>query len=1100
MFKSYKPVSLMLLSGALVFSGSLHAELSPSKPGTQIAQQQGKVSGTIVDYMGPVTGASVVVKGTTNGNITDFDGKFTLENVPNGATIQISYIGYITQELKYTGQSSLNITLEEDTQKLNEVVVTALGMSREKKALGYAMTEISGEEIAKINVVNPISGLQGKVAGVQINMGAGGPQSASRILIRGNTSLGVNNQPIFVIDGVIIDNNVTNSAEWGSQMDFGNDIKNLNPDDFESVSVLKGAAATALYGSRAANGIVLITTKKGKQGEGIGVTVSQSMTWDKVYGFPDIQHKFGPGETTVWGLNDDGSINRNAGTVTQNFGPAFDGLEYIQGGQKMIYADQKNNIKQMYQTGKYMNTNVAVQGGGEKGTFRLSYSHLKSNGTTFNNDYSRNSLNFNGTRDISKILSAEFGATWVHSDSKNPTYQGGGKSPIYDFMYSVPRTYNTAYWLQNYKNAKGDGANTEDPIEYSRTIWEYLENNYTQVEDNFRGYAKLKFKLTDWLSLNLMGDINKLYSTNERKILATGTSNYDGSEYRIDKNDKDQYKLTAMLSASKTFGDFGVNGSAAVEQWDSKTSYFKSNTNGGLRIPGVFDITNSVKQATSSMRLNTQSKRINSVFAFVNLDWRSQVFLDITGRNDWASSLIYTDGTGNVSYFYPSISSSWIVTQSLRDQLPSAISFAKIRASYAIVGKDTDPYLTSIGYYKLNDDPTTYVNPLDGNEYPWYVFDANELRNLNFKPERQHALEAGLEMKFINNRIGFDLAVYKTNTKNQIIALSQANETGMQKRWVNAGNIQNSGIEFAVNAVPFETKDWRWDVNVNVTHNKNKIISLIEGLDKYEIEGGGMDMTAYATVGGAYGDIYTAYTFARNDNGEKILNSAGAWKRSGVTEKVGSIQPKLLGGMSTTVAYKDFSLGVVLDARFGGDIVSGSLNYGSYSGTLKSTLYGRTQEYGGLERKLEDGRTVYDGMIPDGVFEQGVTQNGVDVSGMTYQEAYDRGLVQPVSAYNYYNNLYSWGTGIREAAVRELSWVALREISFRWTLPRKWVNQAFMQSVNVGLVARNLGYLYNSLPDNIHPEGLASNRSSDFVERGGSAYTRSFGFNINVAF
>lgn len=1098
MLKFFKPVSLLLFTAALCSSGNIYAVNNTAKGNAAITQQKKKVTGIVEDALGPVTGASVVVKGSTNGTITDMDGKFSLD-VSNGETIAISFIGYVTKEVKYMGQTSLAVTLTEDSQKLDEVVVTALGMSRAKKALGYAMTEISGDDIAKINVVNPINGLQGKVAGVQINMGASGPQSANRILIRGNTSLGTNNQPIFVIDGVIIDNTVTESTEWGAQMDFGNDIKNLNSDDFESVSVLKGAAATALYGSRAANGVVLITTKKGKENSGIGVTLSHSMTWDKVYGFPDMQHRYGPGESSLWDLNADGTDNRST-TTTQNFGPAFDGLSYKQSGKEWKYMDQQNNIDQMYQTGKYMNTNVAVAGGDEKGTFRLSYSHLKSNGTTFNNDYGRNSFSINATRNISKMLKAEVGASWVHSDTKNPTYQGGGKSPIYDFVSSVPRTYDTGYWLQNYRNAKGDGANSQDPTSYTKTMWEYLENNYTQDENNIRGNIKLDFNFTEWLSLKLMGDINKLYSVQERKKLATGTENYDGAEYSIIKNDKDQYKLTAMLNAHKKFGDFGVNGSVAVEQWDTRSSYHKSYTQGGLRTPGVFDMTNSVKQAKLDVRLNTDRKRINSIYAFVNLDWKSQVFLDITGRNDWSSALIYPNGTGNISYFYPSASASWILTETLRDQLPEFISFAKLRGSYAIVGNDCSPYLTSIGYYKINTDNNTYLNPSDNVEYPNYVFDSEALRNLDLKPEKQHAVEVGAEMKFLNNRLGFDFAWYKTNTKNQILALSQAKETGMTTRWINAGNIQNSGIELSVNATPIQTKDWSWDVNFNITHNKNKIIELTDGLDKYSIEGGGMDLTAYATVGGSYGDIYTSYTFARNEQGEKILNRDGSWKRSGITEKVGSIQPALLGGFSTTLSYKDFSFGAVIDARFGGDIASGTYNYGSYAGVLEHTLYGRTKENGGLERKTDDGRTVYDGMIPEGVFEKGTVVNGHDVSGMSYADAHKAGYVQPVSAYNYYSNLHSWGTGIREAAILKCSWIALREVSFRWNMPKEWSRKAYLQNVSLGLVARNLGYLYNSLPDNIHPEGLPSNRSSAFVEVGGAAYTRSFGFNVNVAF
>jgi len=1097
--KMKKLLSVLLVVG-LCFSGSIYASGNTKTEGVAIAQQRSKVSGKVDDAFGSIAGASISIKGTTTGTITDLDGNFSLE-VNNGQTIVISFIGYLSKEVVYNGQSTLNITLEEDTQKLDEVVVTALGMSREKKALGYAMTELSGEEIARVNSANPINGLQGKVAGVQINMGSSGPQSSNRIMIRGNSSLGKNNQPIFVIDGTIIDNTMNESTEWGSQQDFGNDIKNLNPDDFESMSVLKGAAATALYGSRAANGVVMITTKKGKAGEGIGVTASHSMTWDDVYKFPSIQNQFGPGVNSAWGLNADGSVNRYT-SETRNFGPAFDGLPYSQGSdsQNFIYAAQKDNLKELYQTGQYMNTNVAVQGGDEKGTFRASYSYLTSNGVTLNNDYKRNSISLNASRNISKRLKADFGIAWVRSDTKNPTAQGGANSPIYDFVYQVPRTYNTSYWRNNYAKADYSGYNEDDPTEYTKKLFNLFENNHEQKEDNIRGNVNLDFMITSWLNLKLMGNMNKLSILREKKYLADGKSNYDGSVYKIEKSDKDQYQITAMLNAHQQFENFGVNGSVAVEQYDTRTSFHNAESQGGLRLPGVYDMTNSVKQAKMDVRLDDKRKRINSIYAFVNLDWKGQVFLDITGRNDWSSSLIYPNGDGNVSYFYPSASASWIATETFRDQLPDFISFAKVRGSYAIVGNDCEPYLTGKGFYKLDTDNNTYINPNDGNEYPKYVFDATELRNLNLKPEKQHAIEFGAEMKFLQNRLGFDFAWYKTNTKNQILALEIPRETGLTKRWINAGDIQNTGIELAVNAVPFQNRDWRWDISANVTKNNNKIIELTDGVEKYEIEGGGMDMKAYASVGGGYADIYTAYAYKRNEKGEILVNPNGTWSRSGEQTKVGNGNPKVLAGLNTSLTYKDFSLSVVMDARFGGQVVSGTYNYGMYSGALEGSLAGRTQEYGGLPRTLSDGRTVYDGMLPEGVFDKGTEINGVDVSGMSYKDAYEKGLVEAISASDYYYNKFSWGTGIREAAVKDISWIALREISFRWNLPRKWATAAYLQNVNVGVSVRNLGYLYNNLPDDIHPEGLSSNRSYEFYESGGAAYSRTYGFNINVTF
>lgn len=484
--KMNKKVGMVLLGMLCVPATAMYGEIIPVGPMSELTQQNGKISGSVVDKMGPVIGASVLVKGTTNGIMTDMDGKFELEGLKNGDVIQISYIGYVTQEIKYTGQSTISVKMEEDSQALDEVVVTALGMSRDKKSLGYAMTELKGEDIAKVNSPNPINGLQGKVAGVQINMGNSGPQSSQRIIIRGNTSLDGNNQPIFVIDGIIIDNEVTKT---GQGQDWGNDLKNLNADDFESMSVLKGAAATALYGSRAANGVILITTKKGQKGSGLGITVSHTQTWEKIYDYPEMQNEYGTGNSPLWALNEDGSENRYV-TAGRSFGPRFDGKTFYVDGQEMVYSAKKDNLKSLYQTGTYRNTNVALQGGSEKSAFRFSYSNLASEGLTFNNEFKRNSFSLNASHDISDRLKAEGGFSYIESSTQNPTIQGGSGSPIYDFMYSVARDYDTDYWLQDkrYISPAGDGYNSQDPYGYSKTLYDYLENKYTQDEMSTRAF------------------------------------------------------------------------------------------------------------------------------------------------------------------------------------------------------------------------------------------------------------------------------------------------------------------------------------------------------------------------------------------------------------------------------------------------------------------------------------------------------------------------------------------------------------------------------------------------------------------------------------
>ncbi|GHT20238.1 SusC/RagA family TonB-linked outer membrane protein [Bacteroidia bacterium] len=1097
-FKNF--ANLLLLSGAFVAGGGANHLRAESPQDAKIA-----VTGVVSDAEGPIIGAGVVEKGNPgNGVATDVDGKYSLRVSPN-ATITVSYLGYATQEVSVNGQTTINVTLLQDAKSLDEVVVTALGMTREKKALGYAITELKGDDIIKSNVVNPINGLQGKVAGVQIDMGSAGPQSSQRILIRGNTSMSGNNQPIFVIDGVIVDNEVTKTGDK-FERDFGNDLKNLNSDDFESVSVLKGAAATALYGSRASNGVILITTKKGKQGDGLGISFSHTEQWEDVYDFPHLQNEFGMGSLPVWAKNADGTDNRNI-TAATNFGPRYDGKPYnVDGVYEGINQAYPDNLNDMYRTGRYQNTNVAVSGGSEKSTFRFSYSRLASEGVSLNNSFERNNISLNASHVISKIVSADAGFNYVSSDGRNPTYQGGTYSPVYDFAYSVPRSYDTKYWMQNYWSAKHDGYNDDDPFGYSKTLFELLENNEYQSEQNYRGYLNVNFTITDWLKLAVKGDMNNTSRKYEKKTLAVENSDYRGAAYLLNESTKQQQKYSAMLSASKRFGDFGINGSLGAESFREEQSYHNSQTNNGLRVPGMFTLANSVNAPTTDAYAKIKQKRLNSVYGFVNADWQNQLYLDVTGRNDWSSTLMYANGTGNVSYFYPSVSGSWLITETLRESLPEIISFAKLRASYAVVGKDCDPYLIT--------DPGTYIyynsfkqNHFDASgTYPYYDFNNRNLGSLDLKPEKQHAVELGFDYKMFDNRLGLDFAWYKTNTYNQILNMPVTTETGVSNRVFNAGNIQNSGIELLVTGTVIKNKDWLWDLTATYTRNRNKIIELAPGVEKYRLGSGGLDVDAWATEGGAYGDLYTSHAYKRDENGNKLLNASGQWLRAGESTKVGSMQPKFLGGLTSSLSWKGVTLSMVVDARVGGDIMSGSYNYGMASGSLAGSLQGRPG-YGGLERTLSAANqasygvtSVQDGMIPDGVFQANTIINGQDVSGMTYQKAYEAGYVQPISAFTYYINKFEWSTGIREASVFDLSWVALREISVYWDLPKAWTSKAFVKGATLGFVVRNVGYLYNSLPDNIHPEGLKSNLSYEFQEAGGSVYSRNYGVKLNLNF
>ncbi len=1069
-----------------------------------------EVKGTVTDETNtPMIGVTVLVEGTNTGATTDIDGKYTVIVSSENAVLVYSYLGYETQKQKVGARRVINISFKEDATALNEVVVTALGMERDKKALGYAMTELKGDDLLKSNTVNPINALQGKVAGVQINMGSAGPQSAQRMIIRGNTSLTGKDQPIFVIDGIIIENENSRDADKGSR-DFGNQLKNLNSDDFETVSVLKGAAATALYGSRASNGVILITTKKGKRGEGIGISVTHTQQWEKLYKTPKYQNEFGTiGQISDWNYKPNGEQIREVGSPGKSFGAPFDGKPYQAGTGSFTgpYQAYENNARDMYRTGRYENTNVAISGGSEKGAFRVSYSNMTNKGMTFNNKFDRHNIALNASQDISKYLTVDAGFTYVKTDTRNPTYQGGDKSPLYDFSYRVPREYNTKYWMQDkrYINALGDGYNDEDPFGYSSILFDLLENNQLQKEENYRANITMTFKITDWLKLVGNADMNRLYSTMETKVFATEKDSYGGSAYKLHEDKNLQQKMNAMLMGNKTFGDFNLAGTFGVERWDARKSYHNSQTNGGLRVPGKFELNNSNNDPTTSAYSNIHKKRINSIFGMINTSWKNQLYLDLTARNDWSSTLIYADGSGESSYFYPSISTSWLLTETLRSSLPEKISFFKARASYAVVGSDTDPYtITNPGTYKYQG---SYKNDyFGGGNVPYYNFINKAIVEKPLRPEKQYAMEFGVDYRMFNNMLGLDLAYYKTNTKNQIITAPMSPESGLTRRTFNAGEVQNQGIELAITAEPIKTKDWFWDMTFTFTKNWSKIKSLHPEVPTYTLIDG-LETAIVAAPGSPYGDIVSTAAYKRDENGNKLIDSKGYFIRSGEAVKIGNMQPKFLLGFNSSVTWKDLTLGVILDARVGGDLFSGSYNYGMSSGTLASSLFGRTEKYGGLPRTFEENgieRTVYDGVIPDGVYQPGskITHDGkeVDVSGMSYREAYEKGYVNPQSAYNYYIGLYEWSGGIREEAIHKVTWVALREISLFWNIPRVWTNKAFVKSASLGFTVRNVAYLYNSLPDNIHPEGWRSNHGAEYIEAGGNVFSRNYGLKLNLTF
>lgn len=1094
------------------------------------AQEKRTVTGTVQDEQGaPISGATFVVKGTRAGGATDLQGSFTI-SLTSDAPLVFSAVGFLSKEVPTAGVTELNVVLQKDDKSMDEVIVTGFGVKKETRKLAYSVTEIKGDDLVRASSPNVINAMQGKVAGVFINQGNGGPMSSSRIRIRGNTSLRGNTQPLVVIDGIIIEPTTTGGDSWGSAQDFGNQMKNLNPDDYESISVLKGSAASALYGSQAQNGVLLITTKKGRQQKGLGVTFSHSQLFDKAFKATEMQNEFGAGINPTFTNGTDGVPEVDAANYFWSYGPRFNGQQVRDIDDRMIaWNAQPNNILDAFQTGKFINSNIALQGGTDKTTFRASYSNLKNTFVTPNTELKRNAFALRITQKLSNFLTIDGSVNYSMTESKNPLAQGGNNSPLFALAYFNPRNYDTKYWMNNYLDPEG-GVNRNDPYGLSGLFFGLHNNNTTQFENTLLANVDLTAKITPWLTLLLKGNINNGNVDRETKNLGGGVG-FSGGTYSVYNSTRRNTRLQALLTANKELGDFSLSASIGGErQAYEPVRFSQSSTNGGLKTPGGFFIGNSVNPATTNGGISNEngaSRRLDAAYLFGDVTWKNMLTLNFSARNDWTSTLLYpNDGHGISNYFYPGAGLAWIFTETFKNSSAlDFLSFGKLRVAYAQTGAGIPSWESSTGYYNFSGNYTFR----DGRVIPRYGFAGNTLGNQNIKNELTKEFEIGADLRFFNNRLGLDMAWYKKNSFNQLLGLPVPPESGVGAQLINAGNIQNQGIEILLSATPVQSKNFNWDLTVNFTRNRNKIIELAPGVTAFPLDNAfGADVQSMAIPGKPYGTIVTNYGYASFQakdgagnnisspmNGMKVLKQNGSYYRSSElgqgSKELGTMMEDFLMNTSQNFRFKNIFLSFQIDSKVGGLISSATHQYGSTNGSLKSTLFGRSADFGGLERNTYDANgnitgTFDDGIIPEGVFASGISiraPNGqtYDVGGMTYQEAVDQNIVEPVSARLYYARLTQWSTGIREYSTFENSWVAVREVSVGYTMPNKLASSLKLNFLRVSLIGRNLGYLYTTTKDGIHPEGgLLSNRAGTFAEYGGVPYIRSVGFKVDAGF
>ncbi len=1043
----------MMWTPAAAAAPAGHTEKAVAGPDDQ------EITGTVADADGPLIGATVKVVGAAKGSVTDMDGRFTLRCKP-GDLLEVSYIGYKPIQVK--ASQGMKVVMNEDKTQLSEVVVTALGIKRERKALGYALSEVKGEELTKAKETNVINSLSGKVAGLVVQNTAGGASGSTRVLLRGNTEMTGNNQPLYVIDGVPLDNTNFGSAGQAGGYDLGDGISAINPDDIENMTVLKGPAASALYGSRASHGVILITTKKADKDK-IGVEYNGSFTVDQQLAkWNDIQQTYGMGYTGSYSRTATSGTNSSWGTKADDFL-----VEYFD-HQKRPFMMYPDNTSGFFRTGfTAQNTAILSINSGKTGV-RFSVTDMRNKDILPNTHMSRDNFNLRVTTAAGPV-DLDFTANYTREDVKNRPALGDSQSNVGKNLMTLAGTYNQA-WLRNYQTADGDYANWNGNDQYNKNpYWDLYKNENTTAKDVFRLTAKAIWNITDHIKLQgtLGTDMN--FMSFEDFVAMTTPGNMAGQLQNQTFNNR---TLNAELLAmySRSFGDFDVNATLGGNLFkvSNKTDIF---TGKDQQMKEVVAIMNYAEQ---SIQQNTYKKQINSLYASASVGYRHTYYLEGTIRGDRSSTL----PTSNNVYVYPSVSGSVVFSEFIKNK--SIINYGKIRASWAQVGSDTDPYQLALNYSTAKYSyPGNVIGMINNTVIP----------NKELKPTRTNSFEVGLEMKFFRGRLGLDVTYYNQLSKDQIIRLATSSTSGYNYSLVNAGEIQNKGVEVALNGRVLQYKDFAWDAGVNFSKNINKVNSLVDGMDYFELEKATWcGVSVGAEVGKDYGSIM-GKDFKRTADGQFIINAeTGLPEVDEKTRTLGNASWDWTGGFYSTFTYKNFRLSAGFDVKVGADLFSMSMRSAYETGRAEETLAGREEWYRSEENRKAANMSLNEWRAAgrcEGYVVPGVIQN----ADGTY-----RPNNIPVNPESF------WQSASRNCPsmfIYDNSYVKCREITFGYTFPEKWLGKT-VKSLTLSFVARNPFIIWKNIP-NIDPDS-GYNTSGLGLEYGSLPSRRSYGFNVNLKF
>ncbi|WP_158712734.1 SusC/RagA family TonB-linked outer membrane protein [Parabacteroides pacaensis] len=1006
------------------------------KKGKQPQQRptERKIAGTVTDGNGePIPGANIVVKNSSSiGTISDINGQFEL-SVPEGAEIEVSFIGYKNQHIKVTpNKHTYIIELREDLQSLDEIVVTAMGLKREKKALGYAMQEIKADAFSENRAESLSNLLQGKVAGVQIRQSASDVGGSTRVILRGTTSLS-GNGPLWVVDGIPISDGKVHSASWSGGRESAGGASEINPENIESISVLKGANAAALYGSRAQNGAVIVTTKQGRSGK-LQLEYNGNITATTIYSPYKLQHIYGQGAageysaaaTGAWG-------NKMDGTMIRNW------REQIYGDTRYTdypYSPQGDYIKDFYDTGLNYTNTLTASGGTENMNARFSFSDSRSKGITPGHTLNRQYYDLNTTLK-NKYIDLNISANYIRQIGRNrPRMGSAGTMQALILMPNNIRLQD----LENpvgaddcFVNWAGKASGFENPYAII-----YNENHQVDETNRLIGRIQLVGKITDYLKIT--GRVGMDWRHTQLKESTIYAKTIQDTGYSLSQNTGKEFNADLTVNFDKKFGDFNVISNLGGACYKPTSQSISGNAT-TLVIPGLGILGNGNKVVANE---GYSTKRVNSAFGNVLVGYKSWVYLEVTGRNDWSSTLPHD----HWSYFYPSVSLSGILSDIF--SLPEPITYLKIRGSWAKVGNDTGPYRT-YNTYSVNQSPEYGISASAPSLYPFF----------DLKPEETTSIEGGLELSMFHNRLGLDVTYYDARTINQILTVNTASSSGYRTKNINAGKMTSHGLEIMLRGTPIETKDWTWDVIVNWGMNRSKCVELTEGIDYYQLTS---TRSAYVRCipGHRYGEI-VGEAYKRDGSGRLLVGDNGMPIRE--SEKIiGNMNPDWTGAFNTSLRWKNLSFGMLVDVQCGGNFVSYTDMYARGAGTSAKTLANREK-----------------GMVVDGIVESTGAQN-----------------TKVVSVQDYYNVIGGM-SGVAEEFLHDASYVKLRELTIGYTLPQKWLRNLPIRYVKISAVGRNLFYIYKNAP--INPEGSYSNADgAQAIEYGALPPTRNLGFSLNVKF